>query len=575
MGGRALRSGRGPAKPWFVSLLLVVAACSSPGRGTVTLEPADESAADLLARLDRRCTDIVTTDLGGGTLCADSGFRMGTDEFAFANWGRSQAADDNINLQTMIDLFGHSAVCLPGDESSCVMRPRTVQQLDEWNTAIANGRCEGMAALSVRLFLRYDLPSDYSERAATASELDRDDPGLSRSIAHWWATQVLPEVADVARQSRLRSPLEIVDDLIVGLENDSGQTLGMYAGGSGHSVTPFAVTERGGSYVIHAYDNNHPGRRTEVIVSPGNEWSYAWGTGVGGGTADWSGSTGTLELTPMSARMGPFTCGFCTEPADDADTTVTVTSTDSSRGLHVFVDAGDVGTVEVFGSSVVSTVEGATVVFGKSESTVPVAAPSVTVSLPAAILEAGIELRSAMAGATTSESAILVRRAGQPDLKVTGAGPTGLVGATRSSDPVIRLVENGAVVRASADRSVGVSVAGDTNLVTTTVGAGDSLVIDGLNVDTVDSRTIEVTYKGGDGSPEARTTVELAPERAKNTVLAVEGGLLIPTFSPGARQKVSPAARMRTSPVRTAPTTVPGTVSPSTTVPTIEVTLPD
>jgi hypothetical protein len=199
----------------------------------------------------------------------------------------------------------------------------------------------------------------------------------------------------------------------------------------------------------------------------------------------------------------------------------------------------------------------------------------VTVSLPAAILEAGIELRSAMAGATTSESAILVRRAGQPDLKVTGAGPTGLVGATRSSDPVIRLVENGAVVRASADRSVGVSVAGDTNLVTTTVGAGDSLVIDGLNVDTIDSRTIEVTYKGGDGSPEARTTVELAPERAKNTVLAVEGGLLIPTFSPGARQKVSPAARMRTSPVRTAPTTVPGSVAPSTTVPTIEVTLPD
>jgi hypothetical protein len=137
------------------------------------------------------------------------------------------------------------------------------------------------------------------------------------------------------------------------------------------------------------------------------------------------------------------------------------------------------------------------------------------------------------------------------------------------------LVENGAVVRASADRSVGVSVAGDTNLVTTTVGAGDSLVIDGLNVDTVDSRTIEVTYKGGDGSPEARTTVELAPERAKNTVLAVEGGLLIPAFSPGARQKVSPAARMRTSPVRTAPTTVPGSVAPSTTVPTIEVTLPD
>lgn len=552
--------------------MVVAAACSSSGRGDVNFDKPDRSTSELLARLDRRCTDIVTTDLGEGTLCADSGFRPGTDEFSFANWGRSQAADDNISLQTMIDLFGHSAVCLPGDPGSCVMRPRTAQQLGEWNTAIANGRCEGMATLAVRMLLRYELPSDFSDRAATVVELDRDDPGLSRSIAHWWATQFLPEVADAARKSRLRSPLEIVDDLIVGLENDSGQTLGMYAGGSGHSVTPFAVTKRADSYVIHTYDNNLPGRRTEVIVSPDNEWTYAWGGVAGGGTSDWAGSTGTLELTPMSARMGPFTCRFCSEPEDDADTTVTVASPDSSRGLHLFIDAGEDGTLEVFGSSVVSTIEGATVTFGKSLSTVPVAAPSVTVSLPATVLEAAIELRSAMAGSTTSDSTVLVRRAGQPDLNVTGAGPSGLVGGTRASDPVIRLVENGAVVRASTDRSIGVSVAGETNLVTTTVEAGDSLVIDGLDVDKVDSRTIEVTYKGGDGSPEARTTVELAPERAKNTVLAVESGLLVPTFTPGARQKVSPAARIRTSPVTAVPTTPQTT---PTTVPTIEVTLPD
>jgi hypothetical protein len=344
-----------------VSGTFFLAACAGPGTtdggGTDGGAGATATAA-LIARLEGRCTDIVAADLGEGTLCADSGFRPGTDEFSFANWGRSTAADDNITVQTMIDLFGHSAVCMPGAESGCVVRPRTAQKLDEWNAAIANGRCEGMAALSQRLLLRYDLPSDFMPGAISASELRRDTPGLSRAIAHWWATQFLPEVADAARQSRARSPLQLVDDLIVGLENDVGHTVGMYSGGAGHSVTPFAVTKRGDSWVIHTYDNNHPGRRTEIIVSPGDEWSYAWGTGAGGTGTDWAGTTGTLELTPMSARNTQFACPFCDEPTADADTTVTVTSDDATRGLHVFLDAGDAGTLEVFGSSAVVGIDG-------------------------------------------------------------------------------------------------------------------------------------------------------------------------------------------------------------------------
>jgi hypothetical protein len=500
---------------------------------------------------------------------------MGTDEFSFANWGRSTAADDNITVQTLIDLFGHSAVCMPGTETGCVMRPRTVQKLEEWNAAIANGRCEGMAALSLRLTLRYDLPSDFLPGATTTAELRRDTPGVSRAIAHWWATQFLGDVAAVAAQSRTRSPLQLVEDLIVGLDNNVGHTLGMYSGGSGHSVTPFAVTRRGDSFVIHAYDNNHPGRRTEIVVSPGDDWSYAWGSGAGGTLSDWAGTTGTLELTPISARNKQFTCPFCDEPAADADTTVTVTSDDATRGLHVFVDAGGAGTLEVFGSSVVNGIEGAAVTFGKSMTSVPQAAPTVTVSLPASVINADIELRTPGEGEVTSTSSVLVRRAGQADLRVSGAGPTGLVGRTKASRPVISLSGGRATVRAGRGARIGVSVAGETNLVRTVVADGATLVIGNPDVSRIDDSTIEVTYKGAGDSSELRTTVDLAPMRVKNTVLSVEDGSLASSATTGSPQKVSQAAQVRTVPVpRGTGAQSPGPAA-TTTVPTIEVTLPD
>lgn len=556
-------------------VLVLLSACGGSVSGDGSQGPdASPGTAALLARLESGCTRNTKAELGEGTLCADSDFRMGTDGFTFANWGRSTAADDNITVQTLIDMFGHSAVCMPGTETACVMRPRTVQKLEEWNAAIANGRCEGMAALSLRLSMRYDLPSEFLPGATTTAELRRDTPGLSRAIAHWWATQFLDDVAGAAAQSRTRSPLQLVEDLIRGLDNKAGHTLGMYSGGSGHSVTPFAVTKRGDDFVIHAYDNNHPGRRTEVIVTRRNEWSYAWGTGAGGTLADWAGTTGTLELTPIAARNRQFACPFCAEPSAGADTTVTVTSDDASRGLHVFVDAGDAGTLEVFGSSTVGSIQGATVSFGKSMTLLPQAAPTVTVSLPATVVDAAIELRTPAEGQVTSTSSILVRRAGRADIRVSGAGPTGLVGATGAARPVIRLSAGGTSVSAAPGARVDVSVAGETNLVRTVVEDGGTLVIDEPDTERIDRTTVEVTYKGSGGSFESRTTVDLSPAGVTNTVLSVDRRSLISATTAGTPQRVSPAARFRTVPAADGGRPSAGTSVP-TTVPTIEVTLPD
>lgn len=574
--GRGLRGMTGRSASLAACALVLLSACGGPVSDDGDPDPgASPGTAALLARLENGCTGNNKAELGEGVLCADSDFRMGTDEFSFANWGRSTDADDNITVQTMIDLFGHSAVCMPGPAETCTVRPRTAQKLDEWNAAIANGRCEGMAALSQRLLLRYDLPSDFLPGATSASELRRDTPGLSRAIAHWWATQFLEEVAAPARQSRARSPLQLVDDLIVGLENDLGYTVGMYSGGAGHSVTPFAVTKRGDSWVIHAYDNNHPGRRTEIVVTPQNAWSYAWGTGAGGTQTDWTGMTGSLELTPMSKRLQQFRCPFCDEPAGDADTTVTVTSDDATRGLHVFLDAGGAGTVEVFAGSAVIGIEGARVTFGKSQSLIPQAAPTVTVSLPSTVTDVAVELRTQVAGTTHSTSSVLVRRAGQPDLRVSGAGPTGLVGETKASQPVLDLSRGGARVHAARGEQISVSVAGDTNLVRTMVEDGGTLVIDRPDVENVDATTIEIAYKGADGSTASRTVVDLAPRTVKNTLLSAVDGSLAASAATASPQKVSRAARFRTVPAPRGTDTSAPQRATTTTVPTIEVTLPD
>jgi hypothetical protein len=140
---------------------------------------------------------------------------------------------------------------------------------------------------------------------------------------------------------------------------------------------------------------------------------------------------------------------------------------------------------------------------------------------------------------------------------------------------LLSLFAGGARVTAAPGEQVAVSVAGDTNLVRTVVEDGGTLVIDRPDTERIDGNTIEVTYKGADGSTGSRTTVDLAPQTVKNTVLSALDGSLAASVTTANPQKVSQAARFRTVPApRGTDTPAPGRAT-TTTVPTIEVTLPD
>ncbi|MGA1362586.1 MAG: hypothetical protein ACO36A_06670 [Ilumatobacteraceae bacterium] len=544
---------------------LVVAALTASCAGLVSCSdgaavPATTTVpvsvdAEVLSSL---CSGVVAAGLGDGTLCADSGFRMESDRFSFTNWGRSVAADDNVTLQTLIDLFGHSQVCMPGAQSECVLRPRTVQALHDWNVALAGGRCEGMAVLSQRMFLGYDTPQEFGGSFATAADVPRSARDLAPVLTHWWATQFVPEVARAAAASRLRTPGQLVADLIEGLENDAGHTIGLYHRGAGHSVTPFAVTRRGDTWVVHVYDNNDPRTRHELLVRPSEAtWRYEGPTGT------WEGSTGTMEVTPLDVRGGPFTCDFCS--GADGGTTITVASQDGPARPMLLIDAGGLGTVEQTADGFRSTIEGASIAPGKGRG------GSVTVRLPATAGPLRIELRGTD-GVPHAPATVTVRRAGHADLQVREAAPGAPTGAARAVAPLLMLDPEGTTVTA-AGGAVQVVAAGGSNLGRVPVERDHTLIVSRVERG-ADGDTVAMSYENPSipGSSVLEPfTLELEPSVATDTEIIPKNGVLTASASPTQARPASPARQFRSSPL---PRDTTRSTAPRGTVPSVDVTLP-
>lgn len=291
-----------------VVLVLIGAGCSGGSSGTATGEVSDSSASTVSCD-----TEASSVGLGEGQLCVDSGFRLSADDFSFPNWSGVEGNTDSLGAETLISLFGAANVCSSGTSADdCELLASAQHTLDEWSAALDGGRCEGMATLSLRFFLGIDDRSVIETDAARTVDMRRPDLTLDQDINLWWATQFVPEVQEVAAASRTKTPTQLVNELASGLASGAGYTVGIYDEGFGHAVTPFAITKVGDVLRVHVYDNNFPSepRFIEVDTSK-DEWKYADSTVNPDGTPSvWSGGTGTFEVTPMSARKGPFSSPF-------------------------------------------------------------------------------------------------------------------------------------------------------------------------------------------------------------------------------------------------------------------------
>lgn len=537
-------------RPYFlrVSLSLIfLSACSTFSAESPT---NTSSTAALVSQIASHCTDLDAPELGEGKMCVDNGFRIKADDFSFANWGRSTEADANVTIQTLIDLFGHSAVCIDGPSTECVMRPTTVQKLEEWNNALAGGRCEGLATLSTRFLLKLDDPTTFKPDATRVADLQRGNQLLDSTIVYWWATQFLTEVSDRAATSRTKSPLQLVDDLVQGLANGVGYTVGLYFGSSGHAVTPFAVTHRGDDFIIHVYDNNFPGVRKEIVVNgSANSWTYtAARAQPDGSSVDWTGTTGTVELTPMSSRKGPFKCSFCATSSAATDTVLTIASRDPAAAGYTFITTRNGQRIEASPDSVVNTITGSTYAISKG-----LGGGLVTIHIPNTITDFDIEVRRGSSVIPAADVVVAIQRPNMANIQVSGDLAHTVVGSSSTSTTLIAVRSDSTSVSAPSENSARLSIASGGQLSRTELPRGHTLLIHQIEDD-----AIEVAIKGENGSEISSTSLTASENSpATEVTLAInELGAIVMTsadvepvpvhvpsainFTPGKKKPASP-----------------------------------
>lgn len=544
----------------LLPLLAVVSlgACSDSSSSS-PVSTIDNSA--LVKQILTHCTDLAAPELGEGNLCIDNGFRMKTDDFSFANTGLSTSADGNVTAQTLVNLFGHDAVCVASEESTCILRPSAIQKLEEWNTALSGGRCEGLATLSTRFNLGMDSPTTYEAGATSTAQLSSSNPRLNSEIVYWWATQFLQEVRARTSASRTMTPLQIVDDLIQGLAHSVGYTLGMYSGPSGHSVTPYAVTHRGDDFVIHIYDNNHPGKRFEVSVnSETNSWKYPNAFLNADGTFEtWSGGTGTLELTALSSRQGPFQCEFCNAPLTKSPNIVTIASRDANAAgyVHISTKAGEFRSTP---TNISHSIPGATYNVSKGNS-----GGLITISLPQSVGDFEVQMMRASQEIPAADVLVGIRRPDGASLQVTGNLAHDVVNSENRSAPLISVHDDATVVQAPQQNIAQISLSAGSRISRRMLNAGES-----MTVGSISGNSIEVAIKGTKGGRTPFTKIALAAELPTTELTIAIGD--------NGRVALLPS---RVQPIRvTTPSTqnfTPGKArqTTTTTIPSIEISEPD
>lgn len=490
-------------KPLVVAIATIVLfSVSACGTSTPSTKNSTQDNKALVQRVTRLCSDLEAPELGVGTLCYDNGFRVTKDDFAFANWGRSLKADDNVTIQTLVDLFGHNAVCLEGNTNTCIMRPMTFQRLLEWNTALSGGRCEGLSTLSTRFSLDLDHPSQFGS-AVDVHSINKSNKSLNEWTSHWWVTQFLPEVADRAAETRTQSPLQLVDDLIQGLIKKLGYTVGLYYHNVGHSVTPFAVTQRDDNFVIHVYDNNFPGERREILVNKlSNTWYYPKASQQIDGTAvNWKGTTGTLELTSMSSREGPFECRFCTNNPQLKNTTLTLASQDSNNPAYLRITTRD-GSIIASPESVTNSISGAQYEVSKGGS-----AGLVTVTLPQTIGDYDIDIRRKDLTIPAGDAVLTLTRPEMASMQISGNLAASATTDTKNKTSLLAARSNSTEVFAPQNRTLRVSLAVGTHISRTSLAGGNSMV-----AYKVSNNTIEVSIKGANGKRSTPTPLNASSQ---------------------------------------------------------------
>jgi hypothetical protein len=286
------------------------------------------------------------------------------DSFSFENFGGGEApADLTVNMARR--LYGDRQVCSDVTDNQCTPYPVILQLIAQANRSMQGGLCEGLTVLSLRLANDIDALSSF-QGTQTVADLVKEDPALLSELAYWYVTQFATEVQEEASSYLEMHPVQLAEILLRDFaaaeegKPSTGYTVGIYSSAGGHAVTPYRVEETKSGYRIYIYDSNWPTSERWIDVDQ-NGWVYALAaTNPTQESSAWSGGTGTMELTPMRARSGPFSCGFCpTDSEEESGTLLTVASSgDKQMALKIETESGD--RLGYYDGGFVNEIEGAT-----------------------------------------------------------------------------------------------------------------------------------------------------------------------------------------------------------------------
>ena len=287
------------------------------------------------------------------------------DTFSFANFGGGEApADLTVNMTRR--LYGDSQVCSDVTDGQCTPYPVILQLMSQANKSMRGGLCEGLAVLSLRLAGDVETLLSY-QNTNTVNELIKEDPALLSEIAYWYVTQFASEVQETASAFLEKSPAELAQVLMYDFAEaekgnpHTGFTIGIYSEQGGHAVTPYRVEEMPAGYRIYIYDSNWPGEERWIDVSKEGQWVYALAaTNPTEKSEAWSGGTGTMELTPMRARSGPFTCSFCPQEEGAESGTMLTVAASGSKQMAIKIETESGQRLGYYDGKFVNEIPGAT-----------------------------------------------------------------------------------------------------------------------------------------------------------------------------------------------------------------------
>lgn len=297
------------------------------------------SAADESSRLGDETTGAGNAEptfestFCGSSICVDSGFISDPDGFSFANWKEPGSLDS----ASVIDMFGEAAVCVGDAVSECDLSPAAAQWLQQVNSAMVAGHCEGMAVLAQKIFQDATPLTRFDENAPFTFALGRSR-NVDNSIEKLWASQLLPSLQSEALKFRQMSPGQIAEWLETSLRSGTSYSMGLYASaGVGHTVTPTAIRQGEDGWEVSLYDNDVPGVQQVLEISAdGATWEYRPrdSSGIRLGERLFGG-LGSMDLAAISARIFPQTPPFAPVVSSSA-------TADPARPANVlFTSPGD------------------------------------------------------------------------------------------------------------------------------------------------------------------------------------------------------------------------------------------